>query len=211
MADLDEPFEGLPFHVLPGVVTQPTLLWVGSSMPVRDLDAWFAGSPLVRVVASRGANGIDGVTSAAAGAAAVHDGPVVLVTGDVSFVHDLGALVTARLLGVPLTIVVVDNDGGGIFSFLAQATTARPDVGLPARFEQLFGTPHGTRITDVAAALGASVRDVDHRTLASALREAIADRAPGIRLLRYPTDRRRNVELHAAAARVAAAALEPLA
>jgi 2-succinyl-5-enolpyruvyl-6-hydroxy-3-cyclohexene-1-carboxylate synthase len=211
LAGLDEPFEGQPFDVLPGVVPERTLLWVGSSMPVRDLDAWFDGSERIRVSASRGANGIDGVTSAAAGAAAVHDGPVVLVTGDVSFVHDLGGLVSARLLGVPLTIVVIDNDGGGIFSFLAQATTARPDVGLPDRFEQLFGTPHGTRITDVAAALGATVRDVDHRALKEALRVAIADRSPGVRVLRYATDRRRNVELHRQAADVAAGALGRLA
>lgn len=207
---LDEPFEGLPFRVLPELVTGPTLLWVGASMPVRDLDAWFGGSPQVRVVASRGANGIDGVTSAAAGAAAVHDGPVVLVTGDVSFVHDIGALVTARLLGVPLTVVVTDNDGGGIFSFLAQATADRPDVGLPDRFEQLFGTPHGTRIADVATALGASVREVDHRSLREALGAALADRSPGVRLLRHATDRRRNVELHAQVARVAADALARL-
>ncbi len=211
LADLDEPFEALPFDLLPSVVTERTLLWVGSSMPVRDLGAWFRGSASMRAVASRGANGIDGVTSAAAGAAAVHDGPVVLVTGDVSFVHDLGALVTARLLGVPLTILVIDNDGGGIFSFLAQATSDRPDVGLPERFEQLFGTPHGTRIADVAAALGATVREVDHRTLEPTLLEAIADRSPGVRLLRYPTDRRRNVELHAQAAGVAAAVLARLA
>jgi len=207
---LEEPFEGLPLRILPDVVTDPTLLWVGSSMPVRDLDAWFAGSPHIRTIASRGANGIDGVTSAAAGAAAVHDGPVVLVTGDVSFVHDVGALVTARLLGVPLTIVVTDNDGGGIFSFLAQASADRPDVGLPDRFEQLFGTPHGTPIAAVATALGAVVREVDHRTLRRALRDAIADRTPGVRLLRYPTDRRRNVELHADVARVAADALAGL-
>jgi len=211
MGALDEPFEGLPFHVLPNVVTEPTRLWVGSSMPVRDLDAWFAGDTGISVLASRGANGIDGVTSAAAGAAAVHDGPVVLVTGDVSFVHDLGALVTARLLGAALTVVVIDNDGGGIFSFLAQATTDRPEVGLPERFERLFGTPHGTRVADVAAALGAAVSEVDHRSLETALRAAIGDRSPGVRLLRYATDRRRNVELHAQAARVAADVLARLA
>jgi 2-succinyl-5-enolpyruvyl-6-hydroxy-3-cyclohexene-1-carboxylate synthase len=187
------------------------LLWVGSSMPVRDLDAWWTGGRDVRVVASRGANGIDGVTSSAAGAAAAHAGPVVLVTGDVSLVHDLGGLVTARSLGVPLTILVIDNDGGGIFSFLAQAAADRPDAGLPERFEQLFGTPHGTRIADVAAALGATVHEVDHRTVRDALADALADRSPGVRLLRFPSDRRRNVALHREVAAVAAAAVERLA
>jgi 2-succinyl-5-enolpyruvyl-6-hydroxy-3-cyclohexene-1-carboxylate synthase len=210
LAGLDEPFEGAPFAALSELMTDG-LLWVGSSMPVRDLDAWWSGGRGVRIAASRGANGIDGVTSAAAGAAAVHDGPVVLVTGDVSLVHDLGGLVTARLLGVPLTIVVVDNDGGGIFSFLGQAAAERPDVGLPARFEELFGTPHGTRIADVAAALGADVCVVDHRSIRGALADVLADRSPGVRLLRYPSDRQRNVVLHREAAVVAAAALERLA
>ncbi|MFN8621640.1 MAG: 2-succinyl-5-enolpyruvyl-6-hydroxy-3-cyclohexene-1-carboxylic-acid synthase [Chloroflexota bacterium] len=214
LAACDEPFEGLPFAALSEVMREG-VLWVGSSMPVRDLDAWWRGGRGVRVVASRGANGIDGVTSAAAGAevaaAAAGEGPVVLVTGDVSLVHDLGGLVTARLLGAPLTIVLVDNDGGGIFSFLAQAAADRPDVGLPARFEQLFGTPHGTRVGEVATALGATVREVDPRTLRPALTEAIADRAPGVRLLRFPSDRARNVALHRDAAAAAARALEALA
>lgn len=207
LAACDEPFEGAPFAALSELMTAG-LLWVGSSMPVRDLDAWWTGGRGVRVVSSRGANGIDGVTSAAAGAAAAEDGPVVLVTGDVSLVHDLGGLVTARLLGVPLTILVVDNDGGGIFSFLSQAAAERPDVGLPAHFERLFGTPHGTRVAEVAAALGATVREVDHRSLRGALADALADRSPGVRLLRYPSDRARNVALHREVAAVAAAALE---
>jgi 2-succinyl-5-enolpyruvyl-6-hydroxy-3-cyclohexene-1-carboxylate synthase len=108
---------------------------------------------------------------------------------------------------VPLTIVVVDNDGGGIFSFLAQAAADRPDVGLPARFEQLFGTPHATPIRAVAAALGATACDVDAVSLRPALREALDDRRPGVRLLRYPSDRARNVVLHREAAAAAAAAL----
>lgn len=203
-------FEGVPFAELSRIM-RDGVLWVGSSMPVRDLDAWWTGGRGVRVVSSRGANGIDGVTSSAAGAAAAHDGPVVLVTGDVSLVHDLGGLVTARLLGVPLTVIVVDNDGGGIFSFLAQAAADRPEVGLPARFEQLFGTPHGTRIVEVATALGATARDVDRGTLGAALRDAIDDRSPGVRLLRYPSDRARNVTLHREAAAAAARALEALA
>ncbi len=207
---LDEPFEGQPFHALGELDTDRVLLWVGSSMPVRDLDTWFDGSERMTVIASRGANGIDGVTSAAAGAATVHRGPVLLVTGDISFVHDLGGLVTARLLEVPLTVVVIDNDGGGIFSFLAQATTERPEAGLPARFEALFGTPHGTDLAASALALGAVARQVDHRSLSAELGTALADRSPGVRVLRLATDRRRNVELHALVARVAADTLASL-
>jgi 2-succinyl-6-hydroxy-2,4-cyclohexadiene-1-carboxylate synthase len=113
-------------------------------MPVRDLDDWLSGSErAIRPLSNRGANGIDGVVSTALGAAAAGVGPVVLVVGDVSFLHDLNALVSARLHDLSATIVLVDNDGGGIFSFLPQATTDAPEVGLPEHYEELFGTPHG--------------------------------------------------------------------
>ncbi len=92
-------------------------------MPVRDLDAFLTtGDVRVRCLANRGVNGIDGVVSTALGAAAADAGPVLLVVGDVSFVHDLNALVAARLQPLSATIVVIDNDGGGIFSFLPQGT-----------------------------------------------------------------------------------------
>src|SRR5690606_18464493 len=92
----------------------------------------------ITVHANRGANGIDGVVSTAVGVAATGV-PTSVLVGDLAFVHDSTALVALAARGVDLTIVVVDNDGGGIFSFLPQASQ------LPSeRFEQLFGTPHGT-------------------------------------------------------------------
>ena len=142
----DEPFEGLPFVALADVLPDGALLWAGNSMPVRDLDDWFPSTGrAIRPLSNRGANGIDGVVSTALGAAAAGVGPVALVVGDVSFLHDLNALVAARLHGLSATIVLVDNDGGGIFSFLPQATTDAPEVGLPDHYEELFGTPHGDR------------------------------------------------------------------
>ena len=119
------------------------VLWASSSMPVRDLDGWLpAGPRAIRPLANRGANGIDGVVSSALGAAAA-GARVVLVIGDLALLHDLSGLVAARLHDLEATIVVINNDGGGIFSFLPQATAAMPGAGLPGHFEELFGTPHG--------------------------------------------------------------------
>ena len=113
-----------------------------------------ASGRAIRPLSNRGANGIDGVVSTALGAAAAGVGPVVLVVGDVSFLHDLNALVAARLHGLSATIVLVDNDGGGIFSFLSQASTDDPGVGLPDHYEELFGTPHGIDVGPIVTALG---------------------------------------------------------
>ena len=124
-------------------------------MPVRDLDGWLPSSErVVRVLSDRGANGIDGLISSALGSAAAGVGRVVLVLGDVSFLHDLNALVAARLHHLDLTVVLVNNDGGGIFSFLPQHATDDPAVGLPARYEELFGTPHGIEPGPLVEAFG---------------------------------------------------------
>ena len=130
-------------------------------MPVRDMDDWLPGSGrAIRPLSNRGANGIDGVVSTALGAAAADVGPVALVVGDVSFLHDLNALVAARLHGLSATIVLIDNDGGGIFSFLPQASVDAPGVGLPEHYEELFGTPHGIDVGPIVTALGGEFADV---------------------------------------------------
>ena len=201
-----ESFEGLPFALLGGLLPDGALLWAGNSMPVRDLDDWLpGGSRAIRPLSNRGANGIDGVVSTALGAAAAEVGPVVLVVGDISFLHDLNALVAARLHGLSATIVLIDNDGGGIFSFLPQATTDAPEVGLPDHYEELFGTPHGIDVGPIVTALGGEYQSVGP----AGLREALADSIgrPGVRVLGFRTDRGRNVELHREAAAAVADAL----
>ncbi|MBA2254002.1 MAG: 2-succinyl-5-enolpyruvyl-6-hydroxy-3-cyclohexene-1-carboxylic-acid synthase, partial [Chloroflexi bacterium] len=209
LAGLAEPFEGRAFADLEGVLPDGAIVVAGNSMPVRDLDAFLGGSAAaIRCLANRGANGIDGVISTALGVAAVNDGPVVLVVGDVSFIHDLNALVAARLHHLPLTVVLVNNDGGGIFSFLPQASAERPEVGLPEHFEELFGTPHGLQLGPVAAALGAEHREVTDDGIGAAVRGSIG--RPGVRVLELRTDRARNVELHRECLARVAAALEPL-
>jgi 2-succinyl-5-enolpyruvyl-6-hydroxy-3-cyclohexene-1-carboxylate synthase len=116
-------------------------------MAIRDLDTFAPAHPRrLRVLANRGASGIDGVVSSALGASAASEGPLLLVTGDLSFHHDLNALHMARGEGTGATIVVVHNDGGGIFSFLPAARHAA--------FERYFGTPHGLDFAPVAAMYG---------------------------------------------------------
>lgn len=158
-------------------------LVVSSSMPVRDLE-WFGGRRAT-AHSNRGANGIDGVMSTARGMAG-NGKPVVVLIGDLAFCHDANALWGVVGAGHDLRVVVVDNDGGGIFSFLPQATTLdRPD------FEQLFGTPHGADVLALAAAYGVRGTMVGDR---DSLRLALAE--PGPHVIRVVSDRRRNVEVH---------------
>ena len=204
-----EAFEGAPFAHLGDLLPDGALLWAGSSMPVRDLDAWLPGGDrAIRPLANRGANGIDGVVSSALGAAAAGVGHVALVVGDISFLHDLNALAAAKRHGLSATIELVDNDGGGIFSFLPQARTDDPGAGLPEHYEELFGTPHGIDFGPIVEALGATYRPVGARGLRTALAESLV--ATGISVLQLRTERARIVELHAEAASAVAAALTGL-
>ena len=212
LASLDESFEGEVFarlgSTLPADASLPegVILFAGNSMPVRDMEAFLGSGPAgIRCLGNRGANGIDGLVSTALGMAAVSRAPVVAVVGDISFLHDLNALVAAARLGVSATIVLVDNDGGGIFSFLPQADADEPGVGLPAHFEELFGTPHGTEFGPLVRALGAGHEVVASDAMAGAVAASLA--RPGVQVLEVRTERRRNVELHRALQAAVAAAV----
>jgi 2-succinyl-5-enolpyruvyl-6-hydroxy-3-cyclohexene-1-carboxylate synthase len=159
-------------------------LVVASSMPIRDLE-WFGGSR-AHAYANRGANGIDGVLGTALGRALAGRTTFVLL-GDLAFVHDSNALVALDHRDVDLRIVVVDNDGGGIFSFLPQATALPHD-----RFEQLFGTPLGVDIVALATSFGLEARTVQ---TVDELSEQLGQ--PGPWVCCVPTDRTHNVEIHA--------------
>jgi len=212
LAGLDEPFEGALFPALAEALPDGAVLWSGSSMPVRDMDAWLPSTDrAITVCANRGANGIDGVISSALGAAAT-GAPTALVIGDVSFLHDATAIGTARQLGLSLAIVLVDNDGGGIFSFLPQAQPAAAiaGTGLPEHYEALFGTPHGTDLPAVVRAFGAGYREAGASDLPDAIAWAIA--TPGVNVVHVRTERARNLALHrevAAAVQAALAELPP--
>ncbi len=208
-AHSDESFEPLPFAVLTKLMPEGALLWAGNSMPVRDMDAYLPSrSRAIRCFANRGANGIDGVVSSALGAAAANLGPVVLVVGDLSFLHDLNALVIAKLHRLSATIVLTNNDGGGIFSFLPQASADNPEVGLPEAFEELFGTPHGVQFGPIVQALGSEHRVVHSGDLREALAGSIG--VAGVQVLEVRADRSRNVVLHREAAAAVAKALDAL-
>ena len=173
---VSEPAVARALAALPSEVT----VFTASSMPVRDVETfWPARDAPPRVLAHRGANGIDGTLSAAFGAAAA-GARVVVHLGDVALAHDLGALLTAKRLGIAPTIVLVDNGGGGIFDFLPVASQVDA-------FEEHVATPTGLDAERVAALFDLAyepVRDLQ------AIREA-----PGA-LLHVRTDRAENVAVH---------------
>jgi 2-succinyl-5-enolpyruvyl-6-hydroxy-3-cyclohexene-1-carboxylate synthase len=174
-----------------------TTLFVASSMPIRDVELFFpARKDGPRVLSNRGANGIDGTVSSAFGAAAAGDGPVVLLIGDVALAHDIGGLLAARRLRLPLTIVLLNNDGGGIFHFL-------PVAGEADAFEEHVATPHGLDFAHAAALYGSSY---DRPGTLAELRRAVetAVAGAGTTIIEVCTDRVENLALHR---RVAAAAL----
>jgi 2-succinyl-5-enolpyruvyl-6-hydroxy-3-cyclohexene-1-carboxylate synthase len=164
---------------------------VASSMPVRDVETFFpAREHPPRVLANRGANGIDGTVSTAFGCAAAADGPAVLLIGDVALIHDIGGLLAAGRLGVKLTIVLLHNDGGGIFDFL-------PVSGEGAEYVEHVATPHGLDFAHAAALFGCGYElatGVDE--FRAALGRALSAERTSIVAVR--TDRAANVELHGA-------------
>lgn len=205
LAQHPEPTEPTVARTLLAGLRPGATVVVSSSMPVRDLE-WFGGChPGVRVLANRGANGIDGVVSTAVGVALAARGTgeaTVALVGDVALLHDSNALLGLADRGLDLTIVVVDNDGGGIFSFLPQAAALDTE-----RFELLFGTPHGVSLPTLAAAHGlVTIEPAGAADLADALRASVA--AGGVQLVRVATDRAANVAVHDELHAAVAAALE---
>jgi 2-succinyl-5-enolpyruvyl-6-hydroxy-3-cyclohexene-1-carboxylate synthase len=167
-------------------------LVAAASMPIRDLE-WFAATETAppRVLANRGVNGIDGVVSTALGVAtseaqAAPGHRTIGLLGDLAFLHDVSGLVNLPD-AVPCTLVVLDNGGGGIFSFLPQAGALEPDV-----FERLFGTPPSSDIGAVARGFGLPVREV---TSLDQLEPALAGSGPALVRVMVP-GRAENVALH---------------
>jgi 2-succinyl-5-enolpyruvyl-6-hydroxy-3-cyclohexene-1-carboxylate synthase len=162
------------------------LVYTGSSMPIRDQETFLVPSTTdVAFLSNRGANGIDGLISSGIGAAHASGRPTTIVSGDLGLLHDLGSLATLRDVETPVRIVVIDNDGGGIFHFLPQ------EAALPSdEFEALLGTPRG-----VDAAKAAALFDLPHQRL-----ESLADLPDALAadtgLIEVKTDRKTNVEAH---------------
>jgi 2-succinyl-5-enolpyruvyl-6-hydroxy-3-cyclohexene-1-carboxylate synthase len=194
--DLSEP---LVARRLADWLDPETLLYVASSMPIRDLETFLpARDAPPRMLSNRGANGIDGTVSAAFGAAATGR-RVVLLIGDVALAHDIGGLLAARRLRLELTIVLLNNDGGGIFHFL-------PVSGKGRAFEEHVATPHGLEFASAAALYGCGYERPDQVAgLEAAVRRSLA--GSGAQIVEVRTDRRENRALHGRLAEAAIATL----
>ncbi len=168
------------------LLPEASSLVVSSSMPIRDVE-WFAAPRTgLRVHANRGANGIDGVVSTAVGIALATRQPTTLLIGDIALLHDVNGLINLVRREIDLRIVVIDNNGGGIFSFLPQAQALEA-----SKFEKIFGTPHDADIKILAQAHQINTHEV---TNMSDLAEVLSQRGPW--LARVVTDRQENVKVH---------------
>ena len=197
LAGAPDPFEPKAHAALEAAVPDGALLWLSSSMPVRDVEAYFPGSSRrIRFLANRGANGIDGVVSSAAGAARATGAPTFLLIGELALLHDLGGLLAARRAGIDLTVLCANNGGGGIFDFLPVAKHADP-----ALYEEHVATPSGVDLAAVAALAG-----MEHRPAVTPTEVALAVASPG--LVEVRTERADNVRLHREVVDRVAAALE---
>jgi 2-succinyl-5-enolpyruvyl-6-hydroxy-3-cyclohexene-1-carboxylate synthase len=173
------------------------LVYTASSMPIRDQEAFLPASRTDALfLSNRGANGIDGLVSSGIGAAAASGRPTTIVTGDLGLLHDVGGLAAMRGQETPVRVLVIDNDGGGIFHFLPQAAALEG-----AEFEALLGTPRG-----ISAAKAAALFDLPHTRLESLdqLPDALQG---GSGLIEVRVDRRANVDTHRRLATAVGAAL----
>lgn len=196
----DVPSEPRSARDLAAALPGGAVLTVASSMPVRDLALVMRPRSGLRILANRGASGIDGFVSTALGVAAASEGPAFALAGDLSLLHDQNGLLPSPTGRGDLVLVVLNNDGGGIFSFLPQAR-------YPRGYETLFGTPHGIDFEQLARLYGLTYARLEQ---AAALEDTVlrASAAGGVHLVEVRTDRAVNVDLHR---RLEQAALQALA
>jgi 2-succinyl-5-enolpyruvyl-6-hydroxy-3-cyclohexene-1-carboxylate synthase len=221
--EISEPAAAAELGVL---LPEHATLFVASSMPVRDIESfWPVRADPPRVLCNRGANGIDGTISSALGAAAAADGPVVLLIGDVAFAHDVGGLLAARRLGLKLTIVLLDNGGGGIFDFLAisrsqmgraratGAGTAGAEAERVQEGEDVYtrhvATPTGLDFARAAALYGLSHERVEDVFAFRSALERSLDAAQESSIIEVRSERRANVEVHRRVWEAVSRALSP--
>lgn len=185
---IDTLSESKLFHIIGDLLPEDATLFVGNSMPIRDLDSYFHyRNKKISIYANRGANGIDGIVSTALGVGKIKQ-PLYLAIGDLTLFHDLNGLIASKQQDVPITIFLINNNGGGIFSFLPQAEH-------PKHFELLFGTPLNIDFKHIINMYNGQyhlVKDWSH------LMELTADTAfyHGIRLIEIRTNREDNLVEH---------------
>lgn len=180
--------EGKLFYQLAEMLPEGSTLFVGNSMPIRDLDTFFHFNQKgIRVMANRGANGIDGTVSTALGAG-ISSQPLYLVLGDLTFFHDLNGLIASKQYGIDINILLINNNGGGIFSFLPQAN-------FPTNFEKLFGTPLDLDFSHAIKMFGGEydlISDWEHFLSSFKRNQDI----PGLKVMEITTNRDRNLTEH---------------
>lgn len=182
----EEMYEGKAASELMKRLPSKSTLFIGNSMPIRDVDTFFhCNNNEIHLLCNRGANGIDGVVSAALGASTSRS-PLYLLIGDLSFFHDLNGLLAAKMYQLSITIILMNNNGGGIFSHLPQAQH-------PKHFETLFGTPTDLNFHHAVEMYGGThmvIENWDQFQLA--IKKAPLD--GGLYVIEVPTDRQRNVQ-----------------
>lgn len=188
LTSVDTLFEGKVFAELARWLPDNTYLYVASSMPIRDLDTFFHNQQPIHVLANRGTNGIDGTISSALGAAWGCEYPTILICGDLAFYHDLNGLMAVKKYNINLTVILLNNDGGGIFDML-------PIANFEPQFTEFFSTPHGLDFAPIVQAYGCDyveIRDWQH------FQASVLDslRQPGTQILEVKSDRQLNKQLH---------------
>jgi len=186
--DVQELDEGRVVLELTKLLPNDSTLFVGNSMPIRDVDSFFhTNQKNIRIMANRGANGIDGVVSSAVGAS-VYAENMFLIIGDLSFFHDLNGLLAAKMHHLNITIIVINNNGGGIFSFLPQAGSSK-------NFENLFGTPIDIEFEYAVKMYGGNYKKVANwDEFQTSITRAVE--TSGLNVIEVPTNRETNVQIH---------------
>lgn len=186
---IDEPhcFEGRTIRELQKQISEDGQVFVANSMTIRDFDYfWFSGESKAVLYGNRGVNGIDGTISTALGLA-VNGRPTYLVTGDLSLFHDLNGLAVAKTHNLNLTIILHNNDGGGIFEYLPQKGTKH--------FDYLFSTSQGLDYSGAAKLYGCSYIKISSPDELSSVLAKIG-RESGVHIIEIPTNREYSRELH---------------
>ena len=184
----DQEHEGDFVRTLLSYLPEGCDLISGSSMPIRDVDTYFRKTKRdIAIYSNRGANGIDGVVSTALGIQMARKRPSYLLIGDLSFLHDVNGLLISRMETMDLTIIVSNNNGGGIFSYLPQAS-------VPEHFEQLFGTPTNLSFAPIADMYGIQYKAVD--SVKQLETELLAEKNAPLRIIEMTSNRDYNVTAH---------------
>ncbi|MER2000214.1 MAG: 2-succinyl-5-enolpyruvyl-6-hydroxy-3-cyclohexene-1-carboxylic-acid synthase, partial [Lysinibacillus sp.] len=175
-------------HLLESV--EDVNIFASSSMPIRDMDTFFVPTEKsMQIFANRGANGIDGVVSSAFGFSAASNLPTYLVIGDLATLHDMSGLLATRYQQIDCTIIVMNNDGGGIFSYLPQSK-------VEAHYEDLFGTPTALGFEQLADMFDCQYNRVS--TLEDFSNALWLEKTSGVRIIEVMTNRALNVDTHRA-------------